>query len=120
MSAKQILAQAPDLLTESQFSGLVVEVARLGGWTRRYHSFYSRRSPFGFPDWVFVKDGRLLFAELKSESGKLSDEQRAWIDALQMVALAAPGVVEVHVWQPHDWDSIVETLTGRKPREEAA
>jgi hypothetical protein len=112
--SRTILERAPDLLTEREFSTLVADVARLGGW-KRYHTFDSRRSHFGFPDWVFCRNGILIFAELKSESGRLSDEQRAWIDALQMVAHGPGSKVLVFVWRPSSWDEIVEILTGRRP-----
>ena len=124
MNVRALAEARPDLLTEAQLSGLVVEIARLGGWKLRYHTFTSRRSAHGFPDWVFVHPARqrILFAELKSEKGKLTGEQQEWIAGLELI----PGV-EVHVWRPSDWPSIVETLTGRRPvnkirpgREEAA
>jgi len=38
---------------------------------------------------VLVRSGRLVFAELKSERGKLSDEQEAWLEELRAVVLAA-------------------------------
>jgi hypothetical protein len=47
----------------------------------------------------------LVFAELKSERGKLKPEQEAWLEALRQV----PGV-EVHVWRPSDMDAIAEVL----------
>lgn len=114
MTSKKLVALRPDLLTEAQLSGLVVELARLGGW-RRYHTFNSRRSTHGFPDWVFVKGGRMIAAELKSEIGRPTDDQVAWLDALSEV----PGV-EVYLWKPSDFDEIAEVLTGRKPRKERA
>jgi hypothetical protein len=139
VSAKTLLAADPSLLTEAQLSGLVVELARIGGW-KRYHTFDSRRSNHGFPDWVFVKGPRLLFVELKSEVGKLRDEQVEWLDALRVVGQRVVDVVgmlrdavsgnvlepfvdepsvEVHVWRPSDWELIVKTLTGRELRKEA-
>jgi hypothetical protein len=126
MSAKSLLAHDPSLLSEAQFSGLVVEVARLGGWELRFHTFNSKRSAHGFPDWVFLKSNppRLLFVELKREGGKLSPKQIAWldalndiVDALDEVLLARFRYVDVRVWRPSDWDEIVETLTGRKQRD---
>lgn len=137
-AAKRLLALDPALISEAQLSGLVVELARLGGW-KRYHTADSRRSSHGFPDWVFVKGRRLLFVELKSETGEVSGAQQQWLDALTYVglsvaraaALADVGTgdgwrtlgepsVEVHVWRPSDFDLIAHTLTGRKPRQEAA
>lgn len=125
-TAKRLLAHDPALLTEAQFSGLVVDVARFGGW-KRYHTHDSRRSNHGFPDWVFVKGPRLIFAELKSEVGKVRDDQREWLDALLVIedALKFKGIgadawrgearVEVYVWRPSDYERIVEVLTGKTP-----
>lgn len=115
MTAKHLLAARPDLLTEAQLSGLVAEVARIGGWTLRYHTLRSKGSAHGFPDWVFVHPGkgRILFVELKSEKGRLSDAQAQWIETLQ--GFQFPSIVQAHVWRPSDWDEIVATLTGRTP-----
>lgn len=119
MSAKRLLLQRPDLLRENEFSTLVRDVARLAGW-RGYHTYDSRRSNHGFPDWVFVRNGRIVFAELKAENGRVSDAQREWLDELEKAeGMTDPhgyrGGVEVHLWRPSDWDAIVETLTGRRP-----
>jgi hypothetical protein len=54
----------------------------------------------GFPDVVAVKGERVLFLELKSQNGKLRDEQRHWLSAL-----GAAGA-EVHCWKPDDWPLI--------------
>ncbi len=119
MTAKTLLAAHPSLLSEAQLSSLVVETARLGGWSLRYHTLRSKGSPSGFPDWVLLRPGRLLFVELKSESGKVRPEQQRWLDALEEFAYGFCMHVEVHVWRPSDWSEIAETLTGREPREEA-
>ncbi|MCC6312227.1 MAG: hypothetical protein IT345_15125, partial [Trueperaceae bacterium] len=67
---------AADLLVgERDFQALVVQLARLRGW-RVYHTFDSRRSPAGFPDLVLARPPRLVIAELKSEKGRVADEQR--------------------------------------------
>ena len=50
----------------------VVDLARTLGW-RVYHTYDSRRSQPGFPDLVLVRE-RILFLELKSETGKLSHD----------------------------------------------
>jgi hypothetical protein len=105
------------LWTERDLSTYVVELARLGGWKLRYHTYTSRGTSYGkpaapgFPDWVLVhpEQQRLLFAELKSDTGVIRPEQREWLDALSDV----PGV-EVFLWRPSDADEIAETLTGHK------
>lgn len=76
----------------------VIDLAELRGW-RCYHTFDSRRSAPGFPDVMAVRGSRLLAVELKRESGRVTAEQQAWLDAL---ALAG---VEVHTWRPSDMSS---------------
>lgn len=119
MTAKTLLAADPALLSEAQWSSLVAEVARLSGW-RSYHTFDSRRSNQGFPDWVFVKDGRLIFAELKSEVGQMKPQQVEWREALLEVEASTKGMVQHWVWRPSDYDHVVEILTGRRPQVRAA
>lgn len=58
----------------------------------------------GFPDLVLVRD-RIIFAELKSERGRLTAEQTRWLNDL------GDAGVEVHVWRPSDLDEIEEVLT---------
>lgn len=53
---------------------------------------------------MLCRADRLLFAELKSERGRLSAAQREWREALGMAG------VRVRVWRPSDWDEIVEVL----------
>ncbi len=109
-AAKRIARHDSSLLSEAEFSRLVAEIARLGGF-RSYHPYSSRKSEHGFPDWTLAKPGRLIFAELKTESGKVRPEQLAWLDLLATV----PGV-EAYLWRPSQLDEIAETLTGRKAR----
>jgi hypothetical protein len=60
----------------------------------------------GFPDLVLVNpiQQRVIWAELKSESGIVSLDQQAWLDAL-----VAAGE-EVYTWRPRDFDEAVEIL----------
>ena len=93
-------------MTEKQLQAAVMRMARLRGWLA-YHTYDSRRSEPGFPDLVMVRHSRLLFVELKSERGKLTEAQHGWRNALVQVY-----EVEVHVWRPSDWlnGSIEEAL----------
>lgn len=84
-------------MTERQLQDAIVEMARLLGWLA-YHTFDSRHSAAGFPDLVLLRGHQLIFAELKSETGRLSPEQDAWIAALQDTRR-----VTVAVWMPHHW-----------------
>ncbi len=58
----------------------------------------------GFTDLVLVKFS-ILFVELKTEKGTLSDDQKAWRDAI----LAAGG--NWRLWRPRDWRDIVQELS---------
>lgn len=99
--------------TEAQFQESVLELAHLLGW-RVAHFRVGRtanggwRTPVaadgaGFFDLVLVRD-RVIFAELKSETGHLTKPQQEWL-----VTLRAAGA-DARVWRPSDWKSIVEVL----------
>ncbi len=91
-------------ISEKDFEGQIRDLAKLFGY-KYYHTWGSFHSPMGFPDCVLVKGGRLIFAELKSEKGKVSVPQQEWLDALGGVAN-----VEVYLWRPDDFDEIVKIL----------
>ena len=59
----------------------------------------------GYPDLCMVRLTRVLYAELKSEKGKVTEEQQEWLDALKQT-----GKVEVYVWRPSDFYEIAEIL----------
>jgi len=90
--------------SEKEFQGQVLRLARLCGW-RVYHTFDSRRSAPGFPDLVMARPPVVMFAELKTETGRVRPEQRDWLEALR----GSEGV-EVRLWRPSDWPEIEEAL----------
>lgn len=63
----------------------------------------------GFPDLVLChKTNRgLIFAELKSDMGRLSDSQELWLQAIN------ENGAEHHVWRPKDIDYISKRLARR-------
>ena len=83
--------------TEVQFQRAVLDLAAYRGWLV-FHDFDSRRNTAGFPDLVCVHErtGDLVFAELKSDRGRVSQVQQRWLDAL------LAGGHETHVWRPGD------------------
>ena len=96
-------------ITEREFTTQVRDLARLFGWLR-YHTWLSQHSSAGFPDEVLVRPPRVIFAELKSESGHLSGDQEEWLDALARCGQ------EVYLWRPPMLDSITELLrVGERP-----
>ena len=85
------------VLTEADLLGKVVTLANLYDWAY-YHTWNSRHSTAGFPDLTLVRPPRLIFAELKSQKGRIAPAQREWLDRLA----AVPGL-EVYVWRPSLW-----------------
>ena len=90
-------------LSEKRFQDAVVQLAKILGW-RVYHTYDSRRSTPGYPDLTLVREGRLIFAELKSEKGKMSVAQKEWEYDLKQTC------AEYYEWRPSDWEAIVEIL----------
>ena len=93
------------VVTEASWQSTVIDLAELTGWWV-YHNPDSRRSQPGFPDLVLIRAPRVMFLELKRETGRLSTVQREVIGHLE----ACPGV-EVHVARPSDWSLVVEWLS---------
>lgn len=91
-------------LTEKQFQQRVLDLAALKGW-KAYHTHDSRRSQPGWPDLVLIRGQRGIFAELKTDTGRVSAAQQEWLDAI-----AGTGA-EVAVWRPRDWPAVVAALT---------
>lgn len=58
----------------------------------------------GWPDLVLVRGDRLLFVELKSNTGAVRPEQKEWLDALGETC------ADVWVLRPRDWDQFEDTL----------
>lgn len=104
-------------MSEDVLQAAIVDLASALGWLV-YHTHDSRRSQKGFPDLVLVRRGRLLFVELKDETGPLRVEQAEWLAVLDGVAKRIGGLlderawsqevpypVEVRIWRPEDWRS---------------
>lgn len=100
--------------TEDQFQRAVIELAQRCG--RRVAHFRKARTKAGnwitpvagdgagFPDLVIVLDDEVLFAELKTDKGKVTHGQVEWIEALRKAGQRA------EIWRPRDWPYIEETL----------
>lgn len=95
--------------TEKSFMATVVQFAKLHGWLV-YHTHDSRKSEPGFPDLVLVRttegNRRVLFAELKMDGNRLTDEQAKWMTAITLAGVRAV------LWRPDDWDEIEGILRG--------
>lgn len=102
-------------LSESQFQSQVQELATLYGWEYMHirpglNQRGAWRTPIsgtlgaGWPDLILVRGQQMIFAELKSEKGKLTAPQVKVLNALE--ATGHP----VFCWRPSDWDDVVRIL----------
>lgn len=79
-------------VTERDLQARVMDLARMYGWrVAHFHDsrrqvkpgvFVGDRDAAGFPDLVLVRPPELLVVELKRETGKVTDEQNAWLGDL--------------------------------------
>ena len=106
---------------EDIFQQQVIELAKYFGWrvahfrsvrVMRKNGTYYYQTPVqadgaGWPDLVLAHrdKGRTIYAELKSETGKVSEAQQEWLEVLA----ANPGN-DVFTWRPSDWEEIQEAL----------
>jgi len=106
--------------SESDFQAQVIQLARQYGWLVYHHlPAMNRRGKWGshvqgdkgWPDLVLCKPPHLYLFELKSEKGKASSEQQAWIDALVASGQGAK------ILRPSDWDYIVSVIVGKEAYE---
>jgi hypothetical protein len=103
-------------ITEAGWQAQVQQLATGYGW-RWWHApdnrpittaggrRYVQAVRAGFPDLVLVRGHRLVFAELKRETGTTSPEQDEWLSALRDT-----GRAEVYVWRPRDLEHIRAVL----------
>lgn len=107
-------SQNPPKMSESQLQELVISLAHVYQWrvahfrpgqTNKGWRTAVAADGRGFPDLVLAKPGRLLFAELKTSVGLLTDAQRAWRQVLGNWFV---------LWTPKHWESgeILRTLSG--------
>ena len=109
-------------MTERDLQRAVISLARRCGFLVAHHHDSRRqvgngrlvgdRDAAGLPDLILVRGKRVVFAELKTEKGKLRPAQKTWIDALRAVESDAAGRVLVKVWTPSSWDEIERLLIG--------
>lgn len=104
-------------ISEKELQTFVLELARGFGW-EVYHQVdavfcptchkptFSKKVGAGFPDLVLAHpNGRLIFAELKSQKGPLREGQPEWLKLLHI-----GNGREVYLWRPSDMDAIVQIL----------
>ena len=109
-------------LKEGSFKDQVTELAEMTGWQwvawRPLRTLHGWSTPYdgplgkGWPDLTIIRprDHRQVFAELKSDSGRVEREQWAMLQWLTAALVFEGGLVHVHLWRPTDWKDIVECL----------
>lgn len=94
-------------MTEREWQAEVTATARTLGW-RSYHTHDSRRSDAGWPDLALVRE-RLVMAELKTDTGRLSAAQERWLELLTRAG------IETYVWRPKDREEVLTVLSRQRP-----
>lgn len=103
--------------TEAEFQAQVLELAHLYGW-RVLHvrrsigrrggtaAWQTTTSVRGWPDLLcwHPDRGACFAAELKSDAGRLTDDQRQVLDQLERCG------IDAHVWRPADFDTAHHVL----------
>lgn len=98
------------MITEKQFEAQVKDLAKICHVQKYYHPFLSKWSEKGFPDLTIIKVPRLIFAELKSEKGIVSEAQQEWLNLLSQCTQ-----IEVYLWRPDNLETeILKVLKGDK------
>lgn len=101
--------------TEDELLLAITEALSLFGWrwthTRRSDKAITMGHQ-GVPDIIAARRQRVLFIELKSETGQLTTEQMAWVLAIagQDPATRESGHPGVYVWRPSDLDRALAIL----------
>ena len=112
MISATLRAQLDAQMSEADWQEQVIAFARLRGWAvahfRPAQTSKGWRTPVtadgaGFPDLVLVRE-RVVVVELKSETGRLSVEQRRWLIALEAAH------AEHYLWRPSDWPRVEAVL----------
>jgi hypothetical protein len=112
----------PLRISEAAFQSTVIALAKHHGWLV-FHPLPAQngrgqwrtatQGDTGFPDLVLAHHrAGVIFAELKSAIGKLSDRQIRWIGELKAAG------AEVYVWRPGDLEQIKQILNTRKREHE--
>ena len=102
-------------LTEKQLSDNIVSLARaLGYLVHRDPTWRATGTDAGYPDLTLVRGGRIIFAELKAEKGKLTGTQGDWCNEIGLVQEAIAGFSGLAMIQgPDGWNQQVLDIVSR-------
>jgi VRR-NUC domain len=113
---------------EAEFKNYVWSLARTLGWEcwhvpapmrqTRSGEWVGAKEAAGLPDLImmYADPPRLIFAELKGDGGKLSDEQQKFLRMAQFIdriPFAERRRVNAYLWQPGDEQQIEDILKSR-------
>lgn len=98
----------PNTTPEAALLAYVRRVAKQYSW-HFYHTRDSRGSEKGYPDVTLVRDS-VIYAELKTQTGKQTIEQVQWQRALHEAG------AEFFLWRPSDAEAIVARLSAPRRR----
>lgn len=104
----------PLRISETAFQHQVEHLAHVFGW-RLFHAkpaqlpngrwVTNQSGDAGFPDLVLAHPSRgVIFAELKTQLGRITPGQRAWLNVLEAAG------AETYIWRPSDFDDIKNRL----------
>ncbi len=112
-------------ISEAELQSSLLRQAGALGWLR-YHEFGaphwgSALTDPGFVDAVLLHSmdrrrrvtlSRVLFVEFKSERGRVSADQRTWLDALAQVCdeMVPTMGLQTFLWRPSDQDEALRVL----------
>ena len=96
-------------MKERDLQKWIIQYAEIHGWYV-YHVANVRgqlrsMTGSGYPDLTMVRQSRIVFAELKSKRGRVSELQQRWLNRLQDLKS-----VECYLWRPTDMETIRELL----------
>lgn len=115
-------------MTENALQDAILETAALLRWlcmhprpartSTGWRTAAQGNGAAGYPDLTLVRNGYLIFAELKSATGKLAPAQRVWMDELLLVSMAEDRVL-TFLWTPDLWlDGTVERVLRETGKEQ--
>jgi len=106
-------------MNEAEFQDTVVDLAHAHKWlvahfrTAKVGDRYATAVGYdgaGFPDLVLAHPTKgVIFAELKSRTGKMAPRQKVWTDTLWRAG------ADVFIWRPDDLDDIAQVLARGLP-----
>ncbi len=83
-------------MTERELLEAILETCKWAD-VLAWHAYDSRRSTPGLPDLILAGKDGVLFRELKTERGHLTEPQRVWLRRLTAAGTNAC------IWRPRDW-----------------